>query len=290
LSCYIIKCNLALRRHDIRSRKGILLLALTISFIVHLAIIWLGGSSGSESKVAQKPHQFKVNSIRTVGVPEKKNKNMVHIPKQVKTQTPTDKKQAPKGKELSLSDLSAKTAKVTPPTPSMKAPIKTGTKPIQALSLDNKSVQNFLQSTPNAGAAGEYAKAFGESDVVVEMEVPEGVPEDELNKYELVFYSFRKRTALNYINSFYTKLNDFQRANPHLRFPLTEDKESMTGRITYDEKGDIVRIKMLRWTNKKKLQEFFLQVLKNMNSLPNPPEIIIKDGEFHVYYSLTVNG
>ncbi|MBC76459.1 MAG: hypothetical protein CME64_10635 [Halobacteriovoraceae bacterium] len=255
-----------------------------------MAIIWPKGPADSKSEVSQKPHQFRVNSIRTVGEPEKKNKNMVHIPKQIKTKDPIKKKQAPKGKELSLADLSAKPSKVTPPTNPVKQAKEVGTKPIQALSLDNKSVQNFMQSTPNAGAAGEYAKAFGESDVMVEMEVPKGVPEDELNKYELVFYSFRKRTALNYINAFYNELNDFQRANPHLRFPLTEDKESMTGRITYDEKGDIVRIKMLRWTNKKKLQDFFLQVLKNMNTLPNPPEIIIKDGEFHVYYSLTVNG
>ncbi len=147
-----------------------------------------------------------------------------------------------------------------------------------------------MQSTPNAGSSGEYARAFGKSNVLVELEVPKGVPEDELNKYELVFYSFRKRTAINYVNSFYNELTDFSSSNPHLRFPMTQEQESMTGRITYDREGNVVRIRMLKWTNKEKLQDFFLHVLKNMNNLPNPPEVIIKDGQFHVYYSLTVNG
>ena len=254
-----------------------------------MAIFGLAPIAEPENKVSQKPHKFNIDSIRTVGRPDKKSPNMAHIPKQLKTE-PTEKRQAPKGSELNLADLQAPPPTQIAPKPSPKQVPTPTTKPIQALSLDNESVKNFMQSTPNAGAAGEYARAFGESDVMVEMEVPKGVPEDELNKYELVFYSFRKRTALNYINSFYNELSDFQRTNPHLRFPLTADKTSMTGRITYDEKGDIVRIKMLKWTNKKKLQEFFLQVLKNMNSLPNPPEVIIEDGEFHVYYSLTVNG
>ena len=273
----------------IKTRRGILFIALAVSLGIHLAIIGLGAIPEPENKVSQSPHKFNIDSIRTVGRPEKKSKNMAHIPKQLDTKSP-DKKQAPKGSERNLADLQAQPTQSTPSITPKKAPTPPPTRPIGALSLNNESVKNFLQSTPNAGAAGEYARAFGESDVMVEMEVPKGVPEDELNKYELVFYSFRKRTALNYINSFYNELGDFQRANPHLRFPLTADKTSMTGRITYDEKGDIVRIKMLKWTNKKKLQEFFLQVLKNMNTLPNPPEVIIEDGEFHVYYSLTVNG
>ena len=248
-----------------------------------------------ERKSAAKPHQFKIDSIRTVGEKNKKSKNLVHVPKQI--QSNSEKTKTAKGKDLNLSDLSAQNTVIakTPP-PKQERPEENPQeslkkkKPIDALSLNNKTVKNFMKDTPNAGSSGEYARAFGQSNVLVELEVPEGVPEDELNKYELVFYSFRKRTALNYVNSFYNELTDFQSSNPHLRFPMTEDRESMTGRITYDKDGNIVRIKMLRWTNKEKLQDFFLHVLKNMNSLPNPPEVIIKDGQFHVYYSLTVNG
>lgn len=267
-------------------------MAILVSAALHLAFLSLKGGKLFEKKTAETPHKFNIDSIRTVGEENKSKKNLVHIPKQTKSKRP-EKKQTAKGKKLDLSDLKAHAPQVSQ-APKSPAPDKSGQthskKPIDALSLDNESVKKFMQNTPNAGSSGEYAKAFGESNVLVDLEVPEGVPEDELNKYELVFYSFRKRTALNYVNSFYTELNDFQTSNPHLRFPMTEDRESMTGRITYDQNGNIVRIKMLRWTNQEKLQKFFLRVLKNMNSLPNPPEVIIRNGEFHVYYSLTVNG
>lgn len=254
---------------------------------------------------ADKPHKFNIDSIRTIGEKNKNSKSLVHVPKQVETKSP-EKTQTPKGESLSLSDLQAPdVAQVSPPSEpersqgrrqNQRPQQKPGEqpsqqkKPIGALSLDNESVKSFMQNSPNAGSSGEYAKALGQSNVLVELEVPNGVPEDELNKYELIFYSFRKRTALNYVNSFYNELSDFQVSNPHLRFPMTDNNESMTGRITYDKEGNVVRIKMLRWTSKERLQDFFLHVLKNMNSLPNPPEVIIQDGEFHVYYSLTVNG
>lgn len=239
----------------------------------------------------QASHRFNIDSIRTVGEKNENSKNLVYIPKQIQTKTP-EKTQTPKGDKLDLSDLQAQMPTIAQASKSqqLKPSEKKANKPIDALSLNNDSVKSFMQNTPNAGSSGEYARAFGQSNVLVELEVPNGVPEDELNKYELVFYSFRKRTALNYVNSFYNELMEFQTSNPHLTFPMTEKQESMTGRITYDEEGNIVRIKMLKWTDREKLQEFFLHVLKNMNSLPNPPEIIIKDGEFHVYYSLTVNG
>lgn len=293
----------------IKNRRTIVILAIFTSLAIHLGLLSLKGSVVFKKQTVAEDHKFKIDSIRTVGKRNENSKNLVHIPKQTKTDTP-DKKQTSKGKDISLSDLQAKLPNVTKASaPKTGAETKEASqtqtpqnrpgelplnaqreKPIEALSLNNQSVKSFLQNTPNASSSGEYAKAFGQSNVLVELEVPNGVPEDELNKYELVFYSFRKRTALNYVNSFYNELNDFQGSNPHLRFPMTEDQESMTGRITYDEEGNIVRIKMLKWTNKEKLQDFFLHVLKNMNSLPNPPEIIIKDGEFHVYYSLTVNG
>lgn len=270
----------------------ILYLAVVGSLALHLVFLNLQPSFVSEKKKDQDPHKFNLESIRTVGEKNQESKNMAHIPKQIKSKNPV-KKESPKGERLSLSDLQAqnpsisKTSNAKPSPPPERGQTS---KPIDALSLNKKTVKDFMRQSPNAGSSGEYANAFGDSNVLVELEVPQGVPEDELNKYELVFYSFRKRTALNYVNSFYTELTDFQRSHPHLRFPVTPEKDSMTGRITYDEEGNIVRIKMLKWTNEKKLQDFFLQVLKNMNSLPNPPEIIIKDGEFHVYYSLTVNG
>jgi hypothetical protein len=106
--------------------------------------------------------------------------------------------------------------------------------------------------------------ALGDSDTMVKLEVPQGVKEDELNKHELVFYSFQKRTALNYVNSFYKKLNEFELQNPHLKFPLTENKQKMVGRVVYDRQGNIIKINILEWSKVEKLQDFFIEVLKEM--------------------------
>lgn len=239
-------------------------------------------------------HRFNIDSIRTVGEMKSDSTNSVFIPKQRKTKRPEKKELESKAapKNISLSDLSAPTGINSDKKPPVTAKqlLENPQSPLQAIKLDNKNVKTFLQNTPNSSNAQEYSRAFGESNVLVDLEVPKGVAEDELNQHELVFYGFRKRTALNYINAFYNELIKFQQSNPHLEFPMTQDQESMTGRITYDKNGEIVRIKMLKWTNKKALQDFFLSVLQNMNTLPNPPEIIVENGEFHVYYSLTVNG
>ena len=77
--------------------------------------------------------------------------------------------------------------------------------------------------------------------------------------------------------------------NPHLKFPLTQEKQKMVGRVIYDKNGNILKINVLKWTNIERLQGFFLEVLKEMNSIPNPPDQILKDDQFTVYYSLTVN-
>jgi hypothetical protein len=65
----------------------------------------------------------------------------------------------------------------------------------------------------------------------------------------------------------------------------------MTGRLTYDTKGNITQIKMVRWSNVDQLQDFFVDVLKDMDTLHNPPQALWeKNGEFSIFFSLVVNG
>ena len=123
----------------------------------------------------------------------------------------------------------------------------------------------------------------------IQLEVPKGIKEDELNKHELVYYSFQKRTVMAYVNSFHKELNSFEKSNPHLRFPLTRQKQSLAGRVIYDQNGDILRIETLKYTNISKLQDFFMNVLKNMNSLPNPPKEILENDQFAINFILSLN-
>ena len=206
------------------------------------------------------------------------------------------KKKAPKKPDaLSLSDLSVTpTQKTAPaqrpgtlPKVAMEKP-----KAISAISLRGKEIQEFMKSSPSSSVSGDpRASKFSASDILVNLEVPEGVEADELNKYELMFYGFQRRTAINYINAFYKNLDKFQRENPHLNFPMTDSKQVMTGRLTYDEKGNIKQIKMIRWSNEDRLQGFFESVLKDMDTLQNPPQALWKkDGEFSIFFSFIING
>lgn len=234
--------------------------------------------------------KFKIHSIRKVGDKNSKVKDNIFV-KQKKLSP--GKKQKVDLTAKQLAPIFTKKVLSTSKSESLKKPgMKNLARPkaIRALSLNKHNIKSFLRGTPNAINSAQYMQALQGSESIVKLEVPKGVKETELNKHELVFYSFQKRTAVNYINSFYKKLNEFELKNPHLKFPLTSKKQKMVGRVVYDKDGNIVKINILKWTNVNKLQDFFVEVLKEMSSLPNPPDQIIEDDTFTVFYALTING
>jgi len=167
----------------------------------------------------------------------------------------------------------------------------TKSKAISGIGLRGNQMRKFLEGSSKSMAHDDHSNSLTNSDVAVNLEVPEGVNPDELNKFELMFYGFQRRTAINYINAFYKNLDKFKRSHPHLKFPLTDSRQIMTGRLTYDDKGNVKQIKMIRWSNVDKLQNFFLDVLKDMDTLHNPPQALWKkSGEFSIYFSFVVNG
>lgn len=247
----------------------------------------------------KKNNPIRIKDIRTVGKRDGKSHNLADLLQMRKgAPLPPSMKPASPKKTLALSDLQENRPvmakkQVRPGTRPEIA--KTGiekTKTLSALSLKGNQIHKFAQAENAAALSGDpRAAALMNTDVLVNLEVPEGVNPDELNKYELMFYSFQKRTATGYINSFYKHLDKFQRENPHLHFPMTETKQTMTGRLTYDGKGNITQIKMIRWSNEDRLQDFFVEVLKDMDTLHNPPQALWeKNGEFSIFFSLVLNG
>lgn len=247
---------------------------------------------------------LRIRDIRTIGSRESKRQDSVYV---AKTLSETKKinhemfrqmpSSAPSQKSLSFKDLQEtrqtevkKT--VRPGTRPEVTKASETTKTLSAISLKGEQIQKFAQAESAATLSGDpRAATLSNSDILVNLEVPEGVNPDELNKYELMFYGFQRRTAIGYINSFYKHLDKFQRENPHKTFPLTESKQVMTGRLTYDTKGNITQIKMVRWSNVDQLQDFFVDVLKDMDTLHNPPQALWeKNGEFSIFFSLVVNG
>ena len=88
------------------------------------------------------------------------------------------------------------------------------------------SIKKFLKNPlTERNSTSKIIGGLNTSALDIKFELPFGVPEDELNARELVFYSFQKRTVEAYINSFIKELNDFKRKNPRTRFPLTKKKQ-----------------------------------------------------------------
>lgn len=236
-----------------------------------------------------KVSKLRIKSIKTIGEIDKKKPGVFLKEKPISKKGITNKKIQTNQLAPDFNSPIENFSKKTKVTNSYNPPTLNNGKAIKALSLSNKNVTQFLRGTPNEKSASSYLKTFESTQSLVKLEVPRGVKESELNKHELVFYSFQKRTAQIYINSFHKKLGEFNLRNPHLKFPLTEKKEQMVGRVIYDKDGNIIKIKMIQWTKVQKLQDFFLDVLKEMNSLPNPPKMILENNQFTIFFALTIN-
>lgn len=140
------------------------------------------------------------------------------------------------------------------------------------------------------GPGTTNARIANKSDFRVHFETPEGVKEDELNSVEKIFYSFQKRSFETYFHAFLKSYNERIRTHPALKKPLQNEAHSLTGRVTFDKEGNIVSIKIMRWSKNDEVQDLFEQTLKEIRSLPNPPKALLgKQEEFNIYYQLKIN-
>jgi hypothetical protein len=163
-------------------------------------------------------------------------------------------------------------------------------KEISAISLKSKEFRNYSKSFPSQGLAiSDMIKSSQKiNDAIVSIEVPEGVAPDKLNEYELMFYGFQKRVAINYVNSILKSLNTFQRTHPHYRVPSLS-RITMTARVTYDSEGHMVQIKMVNWTKINEIQDLFEEIVKGIDQLHNPPKALWeRKNEFSMYYTLEI--
>jgi hypothetical protein len=200
----------------------------------------------------------------------------------------------PKGENVTLRDLSIAGGK--PETQKMARP---GTRPevmakspkaMNTISLKSKEFKDYGKSFSGGGLS--LSKMISDTqkinDAVVSIEVPDGIEPDELNEYELMFYGFQKRTALNYINSILKNLDKFQKKYPNYKLPST-GRMTMTARVTYDPQGNVMQIKMIRWTHVNEMQSLFEDIVKGIDQLHNPPKALWeKNGEFSMFYTLEI--
>jgi hypothetical protein len=241
-----------------------------------------------------RPMKLNIRRVKTEAVTHPHIRPMESI---INNGATTPAKTIAKKHPVSLKDLSfAKASDVLAPPQKIQRPgsrpevLPSKPKAMNAISLKSDEFKNFSKSFPSGGLAisDMISGAQKISDAVVSIEVPEGIKPDELNEYELKFYSFQKRTAINYVNSILKNLDKFQRSHPRYQLPST-GRITMTARISYDSEGNVKQIKMVRWTHVSEMQNMFEDIVKGIDQLHNPPKLLWeKDGEFAMFYTLEI--
>jgi len=225
---------------------------------------------------------------RTVGVKNGKKGFSV----QEKTNK-ISQRQRPSGatKKLSMAALRAETN--THIRPLKKSAKKTNLDAISAkkkLNILKKNALRKQQILKSLAMSPDTSNQIQAADFDIKFVPPQGISEDELNSVEKIFYSFQKRTFHSYVTSFIHTFNNLKRARPLLENGINNEKHKLTGRITFDNQGNILSIKILRWSTNDDIQDLFEKTLKEIRKLPNPPHALInKSDEFTIYYQLNIN-
>lgn len=140
----------------------------------------------------------------------------------------------------------------------------------------------------NLGIDKINSRASNISNFDIRIERPEGVSEDQLNSDEKAFYSFYKRTYMNYVSKLFSTYEEVRVNKPGIDRDF-EDKHLLIAKIDYDENGNIITIKILKSSDSDNVHYFFEEALKKLN-IPNPPKIFIKkQKQFTIYYQIHIN-
>lgn len=288
-------------------------LFLTISVFFHFFIFLLGESSvarlliSSQQKlnIAQKSKPIELVDIkkyRTVGVKNgKKNEfstPIKRLPRTAKRNSGRASKNSPL-KSLSAFQAGKIDQNIKPGKNNLKISPSESASAASRMIRANKQAQiqkqrRRLQTVLKqdlmeiSEQARENADILAKTDFDIKFLPPKGVSEDELNKAEQIFYSFQKRSYETYINSFVRAFNKFKRKFPHFNYQKEVRPESLLGKITFDNNGNIIKINFIRGSENYKIQKLFETTLVDMNILPNPPKAFVKEGQFSIFYQLNV--
>ena len=152
-----------------------------------------------------------------------------------------------------------------------------------------RSIDNQFKNLKNNSFTPEDSLLLKHSNIDIIFEPPEGISEDELNSFEKIYYSFQKRSFEKYVSSYIKSFNEILLKKPYAKQLILGDRHKLTGKVTFDKDGNIISVKILKWSNNDDVQKLFEKTLTGINKLSNPPKNITQKGKFSLYYSLTIN-
>lgn len=247
----------------------------------------VGVKNGAKNKYFQ-PDQLKIPPPSTVKTPGLTFNNLAPVlPKPVPNMKPEDKQAKPKAAPNTKDNLprpaNLSTANDTSATHFYFNPKK------EKKIARNEEQDNLKQEAfKNVSASSSNPVAQKLSNFEIRYERPEGVSEDELNSDEKAYYSFFKRSYAAYLSKLYATYEKVAIERPGLEKDF-EGKHLLIGKIDYDEKGNIVTVKILKSSESDNVHYFFEETLKQLN-LPNPPKSFVKNKKsFSTYYQIQIN-
>jgi hypothetical protein len=158
-------------------------------------------------------------------------------------------------------------------------------------SILSHKVQGKDVTLPHGALFSEKSRhAFDGSLFDVGLVLPEGIGEDQLNRMEEVFYSFRKRTFEQFINQILFLATTMNSTYPLSSFPWTSKKNQvLRAKLTYDREGNLLRIMHIHKSDAVILQDFYQKILNGMSKIPNPPRASIKEnGTFELTVGIRI--
>lgn len=123
----------------------------------------------------------------------------------------------------------------------------------------------------------------------LQFDPPEGIPHDELNSAEKIFYSFQKRTFTSYVNTFISNYHQMTLQSSKLKRSLQTQSHDLLGRVEFNARGETASIRILEGSPIQEVRDLFEKTLKDLK-LPNPPKDLLReDRRFVIYYRLKIN-
>ncbi len=265
-------------------KNGAFLIALILSLSLHglLSLVTFF------TKRLRPPLRTSSAPIRIVGVPGGALKQKTSKPAVTRSRKKNQKVQ-PTKKIRSPKSLSKKSRPQTSPSsrPTNSGGValgRTGGSSLKKSLSSNFSPQDLF---PTANPLSSFFSSG--SQIGLRLEMPDGLTQEEQEQFEQMFASFQRRISSSYVSAFLRALNQLSQDYPYLQAPLAPRTVQMLGLLSFDENGFTKRLQTLKPAPQEKLQELFINTLKGIGQLKNPPSAFIRKGEFKVYYSLIIH-
>lgn len=245
-----------------KKNNKFLVLSLLLSIFLNVGFLYLNFKNKSSAVVSQDSSKVIIVKIRDIG-----RKNA------------TDKRDSVQLKDLTIQsnpDLLTKRS-------DYEFQKKESQMPTRKNALEN------LKANKNVVITSEEKSSDFILNTSTQFESKKGVAIDELNTDELVYYAFKMRTAKQYKNAVLQNINDLKSKYPTLFLKLKNSIHQMRGKISYDQEGNVIEIKILKWSDSNEIQDFFVNALKDIRAIPNPPKGILNDDGFKATYDLQLS-